>query len=492
MKKTLDKAAVYDHAEHIISFDLETSCPPEGMEEQGEVAAFMSNQLFRMTHTKKFLEAVDDLYASRKELSEPEKAMVDRFYREFNRTRDITPAMDHRMTKVLKKSYVDWLKAKQAGDYSLFAPSLEAVRDVEMEKISLTRKKKKVPYDNLLDIYEPGMTQKMLDECFGTCVERMVPMLEKIRASKKVIRTDFMSRPVSDEAQAKMATYLMHLMGYDFNRGMFGTTEHPFTDSLGRKDTRITTNYDPNYFISSIYSVIHEGGHALFDMFAPEEEWDYHFHEEKSMGQHESVSRFYENVIGRSESFIHLIYDKVCETFPDAMKGVSMKELYEGVNRVQPSLIRTDADEFTYVFHIIIRYEMEKLIVNGKADIKELPRLWNEKYREYLGVTPKNDAEGILQDVHWSSGFGYFPTYALGNMYNAMYYNRMKQELDVPALVEKGDIPAINRWMQEHVWKRAARLDSDTWIREITGRSLTPDDFLDYLEEKYGAIYGLD
>ncbi len=492
MKKVLDEAGIFEHAYRVINFDLETICPPDAMEEQGDLVAYLANRRFHLLHSKKFLETAEYLHAHRKELSLQEKAMVDSFYRDYQWTKNITPAMDHRMNKVLNKAYVDWLGAKQDADYEKFAPSLLAVRDVELTKIRLKENPKKSTYDNLLDIYEPGMTQKKLDECFGTCLERLVPLLQKIKKSKKVIRTDFLTRKVTDHAQETMAFYLLDLMKYDFHRGTFTTTEHPFTDALGRKDIRVTTNYDPDHFLSSMYSIIHEGGHALFDMLSPDEEWDYHYDSGKSMGQHESVSRFYENIIGRSRAFVDLIYDKTCEIFPDAMKGVSKEELYEGINRVETSLIRTEADEFTYIFHIIIRYELEKEIIGGKADIKKLPLLWKEKYEKYLGVTPGNDAEGILQDVHWSSGFGYFPTYALGNMYNAMYYNRMKKELDVPGLVRRGELGIINDWMTEHVFKRAALLDSDAWIKEITGQSLSPDDFLNYLEEKYGAIYGLN
>jgi carboxypeptidase Taq len=210
------------------------------------------------------------------------------------------------------------------------------------------------------------------------------------------------------------------------------------------------------------------------------------------MGQHESVSRFYENIIGRSEAFVHLIYPVLRELMPDTMSDVTERELYEALNVVQPSLVRTEADEFTYTFHVIIRYEIEKEMVNGDLDLKRLPEIWNEKYREYLGVVPENDRDGVLQDMHWSSGFGYFPTYALGNMYNAMYYNRMQQDFDVMQAVSSGDMARILDWMKANVFAKADRMDPKPWIHEITGRDFTPDDFIDYLEKKYGDLYGLD
>ena len=335
------------------------------------------------------------------------------------------------------------------------------------------------------------MTSADLDKAFGECTRRLVPLLKKIMASKKKIRTDFLSRPVTDEQQKKMAQYLLEVMGYDFSRGAFTTTEHPFTDGLGKNDVRVTTHYQPNMFASSMFSIIHEGGHALFDMNQPTADHEHFITGNKTMGMHESVSRFYENRIGRSEAFIHLIYPKVCEVFPNVMSDVSEKELFEAMNIVEPSLIRTEADEFTYTFHVIIRYEIEKLIVNGGAKIEELRDLWNKKYEEYLGVTPSTDSEGILQDVHWSSGFGYFPTYAVGNMYNAMYYKTMSESFDIDEAVRSGDFAKINGWMKENVFKSADILSPKDWLFKITGKSFSPDAFLDYLEEKYSKLYEL-
>jgi carboxypeptidase Taq len=283
----------------------------------------------------------------------------------------------------------------------------------------------------------------------------------------------------------------MDILGLDPERRALTVSEHPFTDGYSINDVRITTHYYEDAFASNMYSVIHEGGHALFEMFQPAANHQ-HYLSSKTMGQHESVSRFYENIIGRSEAFVHLIYPVLRELMPDTMSDVTERELYEALNVVQPSLVRTEADEFTYTFHVIIRYEIEKEMVNGDLDLKRLPEIWNEKYREYLGVVPENDRDGVLQDMHWSSGFGYFPTYALGNMYNAMYYNRMQQDFDVMQAVSSGDMARILDWMKANVFAKADRMDPKPWIHEITGRDFTPDDFIDYLEKKYGDLYGLD
>ena len=481
----------FRHAISLINFDMETICPREGMSEEGELLSFLDSKAFALRRDPAFVEAAEALYEGRDELEERDRVLAESLHREYVRTKNISAEENLRFSRIMNQAYVDWIAAKEKSDFSLFAPSLSAVRDVEMTRLSRLDTPSKEAYDDLLSLYERGMTVEKLDEIFGAVRERLVPMLKKIMASPKKIRRDFASRKVDDLSQQKMAEYLLDVIGFDKSRGVLSTTEHPFTESPAKDDTRVTTHYYPDMVLSNIYSIVHEGGHALFDMNQPRENWEKHITGEKTMGQHESVSRFYENRIGRSEAFISLIYPKMKEIFPELMCDVSERELYEVVNLVEPSLIRTEADEFTYTFHIMIRYEIEKMIVRGEATIEDLPKIWNDKYEEYLGVRPERDAEGILQDVHWTSGFGYFPTYALGNFYNAMYFNRMAEDLDIEDLIRKGNISAINDWMREHVWKKADLLSPAEWIKDITGRDLTPDDFLDYLEAKYSALYEL-
>ena len=491
LRGILDEERLLDHAACVMQFDMETLCPPEGRKDAGDTIAYLTNRMFRLRREPAFREAADLLYEHSGELSEFDRALVGSLHLDYLRTKNITPEQDLEFSKIINRAYDDWIRAKEASDYSLFAPSLSAVRDTELKKISLMEEKLPVPYDNLLDLYERGITSEVLDDVFGRCRSRLVPLLRKITSSGKKIRTDFLTRRVEDEAQREIAEYLLRTIGFDFSRGALTTTEHPFTESMGPDDERVTTHFYPNLFTSSMYSIIHEGGHGLFDQNQPRESWTHHIDDLKTMGQHESVSRFYENVIGRSEAFIHLIWPKTQEVFSDVLGDVTEREFYEAVNVVSPSLIRTEADEFTYTFHIIIRYELEKAIVNDGISVDDLPRLWNDAYESCLGIRPDSDRGGILQDVHWSSGFGYFPAYALGNMYNAMYTSRMRREFDLDTAVSEGRFDVINGWMKENVWKKADLLAPREWIRDITGRDLTPDDFLEYLEEKYSAIYGL-
>ena len=493
VKQVLALAEKYDHAVNVLSYDQETICPADAMEEQGEVWAFLNNQSYKLIKEPAFIEAAEYLFEHRGGLEEFDRVMAEQLHRNYLQTKNVTPELQHEFMLTFNRAFVNWSKAREASDYSMFASSLKEVADVNTRMIELRGADAagNTPYDTLLDDYERGMTSEVLDEAFGACKERLIPLLEKIRKSPKKIRTDFLSRRVEDEQQAKIAGWLLTQMGFNFSRGAITTSEHPFTAGMGRNDIRVTTHYYPDQFLSSMYSVIHEGGHALFEQNQPQKNYDHFIIGGKTLGMHESVSRFYENRIGRSESFVHFIYPKVCELLPQAMEGVSEKEFYEALNEVKPSLIRTEADEFTYTFHIIIRYEIEKALFAGEITVEDIPAMWNRKYQEYLGITPATDREGVLQDVHWTSGFGYFPTYAVGNFYNAMYYNRMKQEVAVEESIREGDFGPVNRWMIQNVFAKADRLSPQEWIRDITGREFTPVDFLDYLEEKYARIYEL-
>ncbi|MCR4734934.1 MAG: carboxypeptidase M32 [Treponema sp.] len=489
--KILDEAQKYEHACKVLNYDLETICPAKGMEEQGNLIAFLSNQAFKLKKSEEFEKASQYLIANINKIEDLyDRSLVKILADEYDWNKNLTSEKQKEFSSIYNKAYVDWINAKQKSDFSLFEGALQNVKKVENERIELRLNPEHDKYDNLLDSYERGITSADLDRNFEKCKERLIPLLQKIMKSKKKIRRDFLNREVSDEQQKKMAEELLKTIAFDFERGAFTTTEHPFMDDLAQNDVRVTTHYYPNNFASSMYSIIHEGGHALFGQNVEPKCYEHHIQGNMTLGMHESVSRFYENRIGRSKEFIHLIYPKVIEFFPQ-IKDVSENELYEALNIVEPSLIRTEADEFTYSFHIIIRYEIEKMIMDGKVEIKDLPKVWNEKYKEYLGIEPSNDKEGVLQDVHWSSGFGYFPTYALGNMYNAMYYNSMIKDFDLKSAIRTGDFNTINSWMKNHVWKKANLLAPKEWIKDITGREFTCDDFLDYLECKYSEIYEL-
>ncbi|MBR5381765.1 MAG: carboxypeptidase M32, partial [Oscillospiraceae bacterium] len=351
---------------------------------------------------------------------------------------------------------------------------------------------KATPYDTCLDDMEKGGGIAQLDAFFGAVRERIVPLLRRVVTEGKPIREDFMSRPVPIPAQEAMSRYLLELEGLRPEALVLMTTEHPFTTNFGNHDVRVTTHYHEDCFISNVFTTLHEGGHALFMQCEPQELYDQHCSDNMTNAMHETISRFYENIIGRSEAFISFVAPRLRELSGGVFDDVSDRELYEAANIARPSLVRTEADELSYCLHIMIRYELEKALVNGEITADDVPSLWNEKYREYLGVEVPDDAQGCLQDVHWSSVyFGYFPSYALGNAYGAQILRAMRRDFDVDAAVANGELARVRDWLCEKVFSIASLTTPDEWIRAITGEGLNVSYYLDYLEDKFTKLYGL-
>jgi len=488
LKDILSKAKIYIHALNVICFDVDTICPKDALENEYNTIEYFSNELFKMLNNDKVNKLVVELYNEKDKLDKYDRLLIEKKYEEYLKSKNITPEFDLKRNKVYSESRMNWLKAKENKDYNIFKDSFKAVIDIQKEEIALRDNKLDSLYDNMLNDCEKGLLQEDLDVFFKELKEGLIDLINKIKNSKKVIREDFLTRRVPIYKQEKFSNYLLELNGFNLNRGVLSTTEHPFTSEISEFDSRVTTHYYEDNVLSNIYSVVHEGGHAIFMQNEPKEDHDHFINDYITNGMHESVSRFYENVIGRSKEYVHLIYPKFIETF-DEFKDVSEKELYEAINIVKPSLIRTEADEVTYGLHIIIRYELEKMISNNEIAIEDVPNKWNELYYEYLGVKPSNDSEGVLQDVHWSGGFGYFPSYAIGNCYNAMYVKELNKVIDFKKAILNGDFKSINNWMIENVFKEANHLTPKEWIKNITNKSLTAKDFIEYLNDKYKEIY---
>ena len=489
LKKKLELLRKYDHALGILDFDFETIVPADSREEEAEVIDFFSNERFKIANSSKMKELIQSIYKDKDLIEDKlDVKLIEILYEGFEKTKNITPEFDLKMSNIYSKAYNSWLKAKEAKDYNLFKDSFKEVIDISKEAVNLRENKLENYYDNLLNDCEKGMLQKDLDPFFKELKEGLLELINRIKNSKHVIRRDFLDRFVPIYKQDQFSKYLLTLNGYNFAKGCLATTEHPFTNSIAKNDARVTTHYHENMFLSNIFSIIHEGGHAIFMQNERECDYDHFINDYPTNGMHESVSRFYENFIGRSKEYIHLIYPKFKETFNE-FDDVSEQELYEAVNIVEPSLIRTEADEVTYELHIIIRYEIEKMICNNEISVDDVPHIWNKLYKEYLGIDVPDDSQGVLQDVHWTGGFGYFPSYALGNCYNAMYIKRMEKEIPLKELIEKGDFQTINGWMKNNVFIHANVLTPKEWIKELTGESLSPKSFLEYLNNKYKSIY---
>ncbi len=497
VKNALIEVAKYDYAQGIAEFDQRTICPKNAQADMGAVSTMLSEHRFRITKDPDFRKAAEFLNDHIQELDEWDAMLAKELHRQFLRSKNISPEMNANFEQTKNDAWVTWTRAREANDFSLYADSIDRVITVEKQRVSLWETptvadgKDLSHYERMLDEHERGMTCKTLDKLFEEAKKRLLPLLDRIINSPRSVRTDFLYRSVSDEQQQKMTKRLLELTGFNLQNGAFTPASQSFMSRLGPRDVRVTASYNSRNFLSGFYSILHEAGHALFEQLQPSENHAHFIADVKTIGQHESVSRFYENTIGRSRSFIHLIYPDVCEFFPQVMADVTEDEFYEAVNFVTPSLIRKEADELTAVIHSIIRYEIEKELIDGHLSARELPALWNEKHETYLGVSPQDDCEGVLQDVHWSLEFGYFPADALGSFYNAMFSRKMREDFDVNAVIESGDFRPITKWMKENVYQYADRLSPAEWIQKITGRALTADDFLTYLETKYTALYGL-
>ena len=491
LHKILDDAAVYARAIGKMDFDIQCCAPEEGLEQAGEDIAVLSQQYFKLTHSKKFEKLVTELAADHEGLTPVQQKVVEHLNDSWQKVKNIDAKLDYEMTLAGSRAYAKWLEAKKANDYSIFRDSFAELIGYTRKAIDLRDEKKATYYDTCLDDFEKGGSIAQLDAFFGALKARIVPLLAKIQKDGKLIRTDFMTRPCPIPQQEAFSKYLLELEGLRQKALVLMTTEHPFTTNFGQHDVRVTTHYYEENFISNIFTTLHEGGHALFMQNEPDEFYQEHACDSMTSAMHECISRFYENLIGRSKAFIHFVYPKLREITGDTFADVTERELYEAANVAQPGLIRCDADELTYCLHIMIRYELEKAFVNGEITVDEIPALWNAKYKEYLGLDVPDDAQGCLQDVHWSGSYGYFPSYALGNAYGAQILRTMEKDIDVFGLAEKGDLLPIRDWLKEHVFSIASISTPDEWIRAITGESLNVEYFLDYLEKKFTALYQL-
>jgi len=489
--KMLDEIDAYERCLGKVSFDMECCAPEEGLEKAGEDMAIIGKQLFKMTHAKGYIKLITELHENSDGLTEVQKKTVEHLYDHYSKVKNQTPEFAFEMDMIASRAYSDWITAKKSSDYSIFKPTFEKTIDINRRAIDLRDRKYSSYYNACLDDCEKGGSEEQLDAFFGALKQRIVPLLRRIVAEGKPIREDFMSRPVEIPLQEKCSRYMLELEGLRKTALVLMTTEHPFTTSFGPNDVRVTTHYYEDAFISNIFSTLHEGGHALFMQNEPEEVYAEHCSDSMSNGMHETISRFYENIIGRSEEFLNYVYPMLKENCGGILDDVSPRELYEAVNVVRPSLIRTEADELTYCLHVMVRYELEKEFMNGRIGVDEIPALWNAKYKEYLGIDVPDDASGCLQDVHWTMSFGYFPSYALGNAYGAQILHSMQKDFDVFDAVSEGKLDTVLSWLKEKVFSIASLTTPDEWIRSITGEGLNPEYYLDYLEEKYTKLYVL-
>lgn len=479
----------YTYAACVINYDDATVAPPESSEGRGEALEALSaaeHQLLTGSGLPGLLKEARKGAPGEQEAAELRE--LERMYDEASKI----PAEEYAaFAKLTSTAQNVWAKARAADDFDAFAPYLQEILDTRRRWAGYLAPEKD-PYDYWLDHYERGANTQMLDRFFDELQSRIVPLLARIRAEGKPIRTDFLCQDWPLAQQKELAHRVMRRMGVDADHCAMGESAHPFTTEFYKGDVRITTHYNPRDMTSSLYSVVHESGHALYELHTADRLKYTVLAHGASMGVHESQSRFYENYLGRSLAFIRALWPDLTELFPQQLAGVSPEELYAAVNRAEPGLIRTEADELTYCLHILVRYQIEKRLMAGELAVKDLPKTWNRLMKEILGVDVPNNAQGCLQDIHWSCGdLGYFPSYALGSAYGAQMLRRMKQTLDPDTLMEAGDFAPVNAWLCEHIWQYGMEKEPGWLVQNACGGPFDPACFAEYLETKYAALYGL-
>ena len=486
----LTELAKLNSAVALLSWDEETHMPKKGLDLRAETVGKLSRMAFELSTGDELGRCIEELEA-REDLSEKETASVRVVGKEYRRHKAVPPSLFEEFTIAQSKSQAAWAEAKEASDFEAFRPHLEKMVDY-VRRFAELYGYEESPYDALLDRYEPGMTSSRLRAIIEPLRERLVPFLDRLLVDGTPPDGSVLEGRFPVDAQRAMARTVLERIGYDFDAGTLDDTVHPFTTQIAPGDVRVTNRYLETNPLSGLFGALHEGGHALYGQGMDDDLYTLQLTDGASYGFHESQSRLIENQIGRSKPFWTFFRPILLDAFP-SLDGVSVDALYRAANRVSRSLIRVEADEVTYNLHIMLRFELETKLLDGSIRVADLPALWNDAMDRYVGASPTDDADGVLQDVHWSSGMiGYFPSYMLGNLYAAQIATALREE--IPSLDEQvagGDFAPLLAWLREKIHRFGAVYEPHELIDRITGGPLSPEPFLAYVTEKYSEIYGL-
>jgi carboxypeptidase Taq len=485
----VQKMSAYQMALSLIDVDKQTLAPAGGTEYRDERESILAGELFSIKTDPSQVKIRRELL-QQEDLDGDTRRAIELYDRDIGHILAIPKKEFIAHQKLCSESYGAWHKAKDADDYSIFEPYLK--RLIESCRRMYSYRSSALPlYDQMLDDFEPGMNCQAYDQFFDLLKSRLVPLIRQVQQAAP-IDDSFLSQSFPVEQQKEFMASLLQYLGFDRSWGYQNETEHPFTTWLCENDCRITTKYLERNVASAVLSTVHEAGHAYYEHDIDPRYDGMILSEGVSSGMHESQSRLCENYLGRTLPFWQANYPKLQEVFPQQLGGISCEQFVQAINISKPSLIRTEADELTYPMHILIRYELEKGLFNGTISTEGLDRTWNKMYQKYLGISSKNDRDGILQDVHWSDGaFGYFPTYALGSAFAAQFMEAMRKDIDVDELLRTGHYPEVIGWLKEHVQHYGCRYDAKTIVKMATGREFDPESYVSYLEMKYRKLYHL-
>jgi carboxypeptidase Taq len=490
----MHEAQMLESIQELLEWDERTKMPPAGGKYRAEQAAHVAGLVHQKQTSPQLGEWLAELTDSPL-AADPVSdtgANIKHLQHDYDKRTKLPQALVEELTRTAVLGQQVWAAARKANDFKAFQPTLEkmvGLKQQEATALGYTT----TPYDPLLDDYEPGESTANVTRVLAELRDALVPLVHAISESSFRPDISILARIYPAAAQETFGKLAAATIGFDFNAGRLDVTDHPFCAGLGPGDVRLTTRYDEHSFSDGFFSILHEAGHGIYDQGLPRPFFGLPTGDYVSLGIHESQSRMWENQVGRSRAFWEFFFPQAQKSFPEALASVNLHDFHAAINDSRPSLIRVEADEVTYNLHILIRFELEKALLEGDLPVADLPAAWQEKYREYLGVVSPTDADGVLQDVHWSAGlFGYFPTYALGNLYAAQFFAQAKKDLhDVDGQFRRGEFAELREWLRANIHSHGRRYTAAQLAERITGKPLTHEALISQLGAKYGELYGL-
>lgn len=491
----LKELALLSSCGAILGWDEQTNLPPQGAEHRANQLALLAG----LSHDRatdplmgELLEQLDDPASVGGE-GTVEFANVRDARRAYERSLKLPKKLVEELSRTTTLSQHAWVESRQKKDFSIFLPWLDKVVSLKREEADALGSATGVKYDALIEDYEPGATAAQIQEVFTPLREALVELVGAIQNSERQADISILERSYPIAAQKAFSIEGATSIGFDFTAGRLDIAAHPFCSGIGPGDCRLTTRYDEHHFPGAFFGTLHEAGHGIYEQGLNRDDFGLASGEACSLGIHESQSRMWENLVGRSREFWNFFYSKAQQTFPDAIGDVHIDDFYAAINDVRPSWIRVEADEVTYNLHIMLRFELEQALIGGELNASDVPAVWNQKFTEYFGMTPTDDSIGCLQDVHWSAGLiGYFPTYSLGNMYASQFFEKAGEDLgDLHEMFAKGDFMPLKEWLNKNIHQQGRRYYAPELVEVVTGKPLSSEPLLKHLRTKFGALYGL-
>src|SRR5688572_5963408 len=491
LKEKLGEVADIGRAASVLAWDQQVNMPPGGNEARGQQLATLSKIAQEKFITDEVGRLIDDLKHELNGADSDEAALVRVAARNYDKAKRVPPAFIAEQAIVTSRAFEAWVEARSKSDFSIFQPHLEKVIELVHKYISFFPPADH-PYDTLLDDYEPGMKTADVKVIFDGLRPKQVELIRAI-TSRKQVKDDFLHKKYNEKKLIDFGLDVITKFGYDWARGRQDKAPHPFETTFSVNDVRITTRYEKENPLAMLFSTMHEAGHALYEQGINPAYERTPLAGGTSLAVHESQSRMWENLVGRSLPFWEHFFPTFKKTFASQLEGVSLKSFYKAINKVEPSLIRVSADEATYNLHIMLRLELEIAMVEGKIAIRDLPEIWNAKMQEYLGIMPPNDAKGVLQDIHWSYGaVGYFSTYALGNLVSAQLWEKINNDIrNLDDQIRQGEFAELLGWLRNNIHQHGQKYEPQTLVERVTGSKISPQPYERYLTKKYSEIYGL-